>query len=134
VQPLRGDLESPSVARVRARAVGPTGHRRHATFIVKHLNGLARREIGAYESLRVAFGGGTARLIGNEPVSTDDSYVYLESITPFRRWPWGDPVLAGLVLKQLATLHKAELPVERHTSRKDAPPDHIRSRRCGRDG
>src|SRR5919108_5426749 len=98
IQPLRGGLESRSVARVRAQITDRNGRRRSVTFVVKYLAGSAQREIDAYRSLPHSSAPAVPRLIGSELLDDGVSYMYLENVTRWRRWPWRDAAVAAQVL------------------------------------
>jgi phosphotransferase family enzyme len=106
VHPLRGGLEAPAVAHVRARFLSTDGRRQTVTFVAKWVDGQATREAAIYEALLAPAGIVHAPgLLGVEWIGSATCYLYLEAVTPWRRWPWGEPVYAALVLEQLAALH-----------------------------
>jgi aminoglycoside phosphotransferase (APT) family kinase protein len=78
------------------------------TFVVKRLEGDQQREAAIYETVLPQAGTtATPRLLEVESIGPGACYLYLESVQPWRRWPWADTALAGLVLDQLAALHTA---------------------------
>ena len=104
IETLRGGLRSTAVARVVARVGGSPGPR--VRFVVKRVEGGERREAEVYRSLaehgvaRLA-----PRLLGLEQVADSHSYLYLEEVIAWRRWPWRDVGLAGRVLEALSWVH-----------------------------
>lgn len=95
VVPLRGGLESAVVK----LTVGGEKTRR---YVVKRLDGVARREALRYrllEETRV-----TPRLAA--VADRDDStYLFLEPVRSTRAWPWRESGNTQLVLEQLARVH-----------------------------
>jgi hypothetical protein len=111
VYPLPSGLEAAGVFRVQVRPADPSS-RRVANFVVKRTSGRGRRELQAYEALLSRSKAILApRLLGSESLGSTTSYLYLEWIAPWLRWPWQESSLAALVLEQLAYVH-ADLPVD----------------------
>jgi hypothetical protein len=104
---LRGGLET-AVARVTTRFRDRSGHARVSTFVVKRLHGRLRREAAIYRALQRSLGSPPApRLLGEDEVGPEVTYLYLEYVRPHRAWPWGDVAATGSVLRQMAELHAA---------------------------
>jgi hypothetical protein len=103
-QPMRGGLEATGVARVVARfAVG--NKRRTATFVVKRLDGPARREADLYRDFLTSASTMAPRLLDIDRVGPETNYLYLEYIRRARAWPWRELSSATKVLNLLADLH-----------------------------
>lgn len=94
------------MARVRAHLVDRHGRHRMCAFVVKRLEGASRREAAIYQSLLARAGDAPAPLLlGVDGAGPAACYLYLESVRPWRAWPWADLACAGLVLDQLAAVH-----------------------------
>jgi len=113
-RPLVGGLISRSVLRVVARYRDGRNRQSVASFVVKELEGEARREAAIYEALcgthlqNVAPG-----LLGVER-SQRAVRIYLQAITPIARWPWRRVSLARSVLGCLAELHNTSATLAPH--------------------
>ena len=104
VRALRGGLQASGISRVVTRAAGAPNAR--ARFVVKRVAGGRRREADAYRSLGEHGGAWLApHLLGLEQIDQDQSYLYLEEVVAWRRWPWRDVAVAGQVLERLAWVH-----------------------------
>src|SRR5919204_3565102 len=106
VQPLLGGLESRAVARVQAEARVCRGSPRSFTFVVKRLDGPAKRELAMYDLLAAAGTRAIPQRVGVEAVGPATTYLFLEWI-PATHWPWAEPALVSHVLEQLANIHAA---------------------------
>jgi hypothetical protein len=105
-QPLRGGLDAAAVASIRAFVRDGSGRVRQTRFVAKRLDGPASREATVYHTLLAGPGSVLApRLLDSEQDGPDRSCLYLEHVTPWRRWPWPDLTYARLVLEQFAILH-----------------------------
>lgn len=104
-QSLGGGLDSRAVVRVDAR-IANGGRGRPFRFVVKVLHGESRREATVYDELlahqEVAL---APRLLGTEQVGDADTWLCLERVVPWRRWPWPDARLSARLLDQLAQAH-----------------------------
>jgi phosphotransferase family enzyme len=105
VRPLRGGLESKYVAHVVGRFGDRVKRPRMASFVVKRLEGGARREADLYSTLFGPAATLAPRMLGTEVVSPTTTYLYLEYIHATRVWPWRHVPTAGSVLTRLGGLH-----------------------------
>lgn len=108
LQPLRGGLVSPAVARVGARFLDGQGRPQLWSFVVKHLEGGPAREVEIYETLvSSAARDFSPAFLGIERLERDGCLLFLEPVRPVRRWPWRDPEAAARLLERLARFHTA---------------------------
>lgn len=106
VQPLRGGLEATAIASVRASYTDGQGRSSQTQFVAKRLDGLEAREATVYQALaEEPVRTWVPRLLECERVGGGTCYLYMEQVTPWRRWPWTDLTYATMVLEQLAVLH-----------------------------
>lgn len=106
VQPLRGGLEATAITSVRASFIDRQGRSSQTRFVAKRLDGPEAREATVYQALAAApVHTGVPRLLECERVGDGTCYLYMEHVTPWRRWPWTDLTYATMVLEGLATLH-----------------------------
>jgi hypothetical protein len=110
-RPLRGGLEAAGVERVVAR-FSHGYKRRTATFVVKRLDGPARREADLYREFLASEQTMAPRLLGIDQVGPETDYLYLEYVRRARAWPWRELSSATKVLGLLADLH-ARVPTPR---------------------
>lgn len=109
IAPLSGGLVSASVKSVRARYRDRDGTERVRRFVVKQLDGTARREAEVYRALA-----GTSvqrlapALVAVERCEGGRCELFLQQIVPQNPWPWRDVGVAASVLRSLAGLHEAE--------------------------
>jgi hypothetical protein len=103
---LRGGLEAAAVARIGARYVNHRGERKVFTLVIKHLLGVATREVEVYQQLVTA---GVAdlgpRLLAARRLAPGRAVLYLEFLCRTRAWPWWEPRAAQRVLDLVARLH-----------------------------
>jgi hypothetical protein len=105
VRPLRGGLCS-TVLLVSARWSAARGTEQRFSFVVKLLEGGAAREVDIYRMLAGSGAAGLCpKLLDVERLGCDRVLLYLERISPIRRWPWRDTEHAGQVLDRAARLH-----------------------------
>lgn len=105
MRPLGGGLRNGGLALVRVSPVRPSLP--PCAFVVKRVTGEDCREIDAYDALlRHAAPGIAPRLLGAERSGPDEAYLYLEWIETWRKWPWREVDIAGIVLERLAALHR----------------------------
>jgi hypothetical protein len=115
VRPLRGGLVSASVEQVTARYLDGRGRQRVTSFVVKKLDGDARREAAVYEGLAgTRLRGLAPALLAIDRSDADVHHLYLEAIRPLKRWPWRQVPLAAAVLRCLAELHGASAALRPH--------------------
>jgi len=105
IRPLHGGLEASGIARVDAHFRDSQGRARASTFVVKQLDGPARREADLYGVLSGPAATLAPRLLGVEAVSPERVYLYLEYVRATRVWPWRQLAPTGDVLKGLAAVH-----------------------------
>ncbi len=105
LHPLSGGLEARSV--VRVEVTFSDRDRPRVSFAVKCITDSQAREIAAYRMLARAGIDIAPQLLGIDRAGGDTTYLYLEWIDSYCRWPWTDPANAGSVLRQLARIHNA---------------------------
>jgi hypothetical protein len=104
--PLHGGLVSPSVHAVTANYRDARGMRQIAHWVVKQLDGSARREGAIYEALgRTSVNSMAPSLVAVEEYEGGALQLYLERVEPVDPWPWKDTTAAACVLRALARLH-----------------------------
>ncbi|MGH9629964.1 MAG: phosphotransferase, partial [Bryobacteraceae bacterium] len=102
---LRGGLDSGGVFRVQAEFAAEPRRQWLGSFVVKCTRAQNRRELNTYRELLSDPETALApRLFGTDYLDSE-SYLYLEWIDSWRRWPWREAALAGLVLDRLAWAH-----------------------------
>lgn len=106
VKPLVGGLEGAAVARVTARVRDRRQQPRTMNFVVKVLEGRARRELAAYQFVSRSRRGLAPRLFGHEELD-GRLILYLQAVRRARQWPWRDVDAARSVVGTLAELHGA---------------------------
>jgi hypothetical protein len=109
VEELSGGLDSFGVARVRARFEWK-GIRRSRTLLLKRTpagSPEARLHTEILPSAGVTM---APALLGVHQLEHEDIYIF-EFVRGVARWPWSDTVHCGLVLQELAELHRKELTI-----------------------
>ncbi|HZS35007.1 MAG TPA: hypothetical protein VFC42_16705 [Methylomirabilota bacterium] len=102
--PLRGGLEA-TIMRADVRLSDVDGTGRTFSLVVKELRGVRQRESRVYRDVLPGQADAPApRLLAQES-DGGRSYLYLEYVRPWRRWPWRDTALAGLVIRELVRVH-----------------------------
>lgn len=109
---LGGGISAEQVIAVTASFLDRTGHRETARWVVKELRGPASREAVIHAQLERSGIRIAPRLVGAFP---EPGYTILitERATPAERWPWRRVANAEKVLRVVAGLHEASLPVEK---------------------
>jgi aminoglycoside phosphotransferase (APT) family kinase protein len=80
--------------------------RQIAHWVVKQLDGSARREGAIYEALgRTSVNSMAPSLVAVEEYEGGALQLYLERVEPVDPWPWKDTTAAACVLRALARLH-----------------------------
>jgi hypothetical protein len=103
---LQGGLVARAVRAVTARYRDPSGKRRVQHWVVKELDGRARREAAIYQALaRTPASRLAPSLLAVEAEMDDVIRLYIERIDVRHRWPWGDVAAIASVLRSLAQLH-----------------------------
>jgi aminoglycoside phosphotransferase (APT) family kinase protein len=75
-------------------------------WVVKQLEGPARREVAIYEALgRTSASSMAPSLVAVEENEAGALQLYLERVEPVHPWPWKDTTAAACVLRALARLH-----------------------------
>jgi hypothetical protein len=77
-------------------------------FVVKHLEGDGRREVDVYRALGDRGIDLLPRMLGEDPIDSDHSYLYLEYVRRNESWPWRNVACSKLVLRELARLHACD--------------------------
>jgi aminoglycoside phosphotransferase (APT) family kinase protein len=73
---------------------------------VKSLSGSGVRELEAHEAVqRYSSKPVAPRLLGSRSVNPDESYAFVEWVSPHRRWPWRASEFVNLVIENLAHIH-----------------------------
>jgi hypothetical protein len=108
VVPLSGGLE----ARGIARAVVYRGKKPAGSFVVKPFTGAASRELEVYRLLKATphHHQLSPALLGWRHTGPNHGYAFLEWLRAEARWPWRNLDSSLLVMEQLATLHRQEMP------------------------
>jgi len=104
-RPLSGGSEAAEVKHVTARYRDRRGKDRTVSFVIKHLQGRAERELAVYRGLVAGHADAMAPRLLDVQKTHDGTFLVLEAINRASAWPWRHMAPTTRLLGRLGAFH-----------------------------